>query len=436
MTRTLSIRPALWGIAILFAALTFTACHHTLNIGLTSPPPGFQIPHPGGGGNNNGTPVVVTAVTAAKPGGGTIYAGDQVQIMVTFTGDITPFIVAYGFTGNVVDPATIPAPRTVTASPDQITVTTLASAGGQSCTCNVLIADHDGNLSNKAATITVANQPVNPTNHDPTITAVSDDANCQVTVTVADQDGDDVVVTPAAPASMEALDGTQTITGGNGAFTFSFAPKDVLAGASGNIDFTADDGNGGSASIGANLLCAGITLASDTLYAIPTRPTISVGSPLTILVATGVPAHPFEYLNGVRVTAPQASGINFVGGSLNVGAVGGAAGDADGFWTAMAPSSFLLPPDNFIVRSDAGGGLYGIDFNITPLGGSNQTSASGALFNFQVTFDTPGTYDLGFQDINVVDRTFYQDDSQSTDFFWGDITNSHAGVRSSVVVTP
>jgi hypothetical protein len=257
-----------------------------------------------------------------------------------------------------------------------------------------------------------------------------------VTVNVTDADGDDVTVTPSAPGGMTSLDGTQTIAGGNGSFTFNFIPNDVLAGATGTINFTADDGNGGTASIGANLLCAGVTLAVDTLYAIPTRPSVSVGSPVTILVAMGLPANPFEYLAGVRVAVDQASGFDYVDNSYNIGAVGGLIDDADGIWAGMSPSGgFLPPPDNFILRDDTGDGRWGIDFNVTPLGGHDITAA-GALFNFQATFDTPGTYVLTFQQTDIVDRTYYFDDTQGTNYYWADITNDHPGVRNSITVVP
>jgi hypothetical protein len=282
------------------------------------------------------------------------------------------------------------------------------------------------------------------------VSSTADNTACTVTVTVADPDNDDVTVavTTLPAAFGTAAPANQTVTGGNGDVTFSFSAADLFAGANGDIVFTATtpaDATGVTTT--ATLNCAGITLDADTIYAIPTTGSIAAGDKVTIVVATGVPANPFQYLTGARVTIDQGSGALYVGGtaaaggtadvpgSFNAGAVGGAAGDVDGFWTCMAPGGgFLLPPDNFIQRSDAGGGLYGFDFNVTPLGGSDVTTCEGALFNFQLEIPNPGTYTLGFQDVNVVSRTYYQDGNQTPDYFWGDFSNNHAGVPNSVTV--
>jgi len=94
---------------------------------------------------------------------------------------------------------------------------------------------------------------------------------------------------------------------------------------------------------------------------------------------------------------------------------------------------FLLPPDNFFAESDLGGGLVGIDFNVTPIGGSDITTASGALFSFGATF-AAGENILGFQEASNVDRTYYSDSTQSAHYHWGDIGNDHAGIPNSVRV--
>jgi len=178
--------------------------------------------------------------------------------------------------------------------------------------------------------------------------------------------------------------------------------------------------------------------AADTLYAIPLSSTVAAGDPVTIEVITGDPANPFQYLTGVRVTFPTAAGVDYVKNSFNVGATGGAADDPDGFWTAMGSPTFLLAPDSFYqVTDDVQDGdpaIEALDFNVTPLGGSDVTTGSGPLFNFQVTFANAGTYQLGFQQTFTVNRTYYQDGNQAPDYFWGDITNNHAGVPNSVTV--
>jgi len=420
-----------------------SGCRHTLNVTNIPIPPGFDHPG-GGGGGNNGTPVSISSFSISKPGGGDIHAGDTLNVNVAFGGDIAPFALGYVFNGNCVDPASVPAmPRQVGSSPDAFSVTVLGTAAAGVCTVDVGIADADGNIDTASTSFTIVatggGGGGGPVNHDPTITVAGDDATCSVLVTVADSDGDDVSITQSVPAAMTPLDTDTNVTGGNGSVTFHYAPTDILAGASGTISYTVDDGNGGTATLGGNLFCAGVVLEPDTLYAIPTRDTVNVGSPLTMIVATGDPANPFEYMNGVRITCDATSGFDYVGHSFNVGALGGAADDVDGFWAAMsgiANGDFLLAPDSFYNVQDAGAGLSALDFNITPLGGANIDNGSGALFNFQATFTTAGTYVFGFQEFNIVDRTFYNDDSQGTIYHWGDVTNTHAGVKNSVTVTP
>jgi hypothetical protein len=190
---------------------------------------------------------------------------------------------------------------------------------------------------------------------------------------------------------------------------------------------------------------AGSNIKFDTLYAYPVERHVQPSEPVTIVVASGRPANPFQYMTGVRVTVPQEAGFHYVKNSFNVGAPGGAADDPDGFWAAMEfdPGSateqtrgmnFLLAPDKFYTVVDAGAGLSGLDFNVTPLGGNDTQAAWGPLFNFQATFDYAGRWQLTFQQTNVVNRVYYQDHNQSPDYYWGDVSNNHVGIANSVTV--
>lgn len=174
-----------------------------------------------------------------------------------------------------------------------------------------------------------------------------------------------------------------------------------------------------------------IELASDTLYALPQLATAAVGEAVRVVVATGIPNNPFQYMTGAGLTMPSDG--TYVKGSFNAGAPGGEAGDVDGYWAQMAPAGgFLLAPDSFIVPVDIGNGRVRFDFNLTPLSGSNQFTAKGALFNAQFSFSTAGTKVFRFQQTQGVKRTYYSDDSH--EYFWGDIANAHAGIPNSVDV--
>lgn len=210
---------------------------------------------------------------------------------------------------------------------------------------------------------------------------------------------------------------------------------DIFAGGTGVAEFKAICPEDPSVEISttATVTAMPIVLAADALYAIPLQGSTAVGEPVRIVVATGVPLSPFQYLNGCRVTAP--TGFTYEPASFNVGVPGGATGAADGFWTAMNPGGgFLLAPDNFHQLVSIAPGLDAYSFNVTPLGGSDRTTDSGALFNFEASFSTARTYTLGFQGSSgVISRTYYSDGS-ATEYFWGDITNNHAGVPNSINV--
>jgi len=178
----------------------------------------------------------------------------------------------------------------------------------------------------------------------------------------------------------------------------------------------------------------------DTLYAIPQQTSAAVGAPVRIVVATGAPAHPFQYMNSVRVTF-SAGEPTFVPGSYNVGAVGGAPDYPDGIWASVAPEAFLLPNDYMLSFNnyDAASGRWALDFNVTPILGTAVEGPEGELFNFEVTFAQPGTVQLGFEQFRDVDRAYYSyaESYLGTvhEYYWGDISNDHAGVANTIEVT-
>jgi len=402
----------LLGLGLIILA---SSCH-TLNVGGHNFPQRFSI----------------TGITLspAEPAAGYV-AGTTVTATITFQGVTAPFNFTVTFdngvtpaTQNIVGVAGTNGTGTATATftIDPFLLTDVPA--GKTIKVHVTGTDGAGSSGSADATFKVTGIP----NQNPTISTSFDATTDDVTATVGDPDGDSVTVT-AGTATGISTGAAQTVAGTAGtptagSVTFHFNADDLFNGGAGDVTFTADDGNGGTATSTVHVTIDPFVLDPDTLYAVPLQTSVAAGDPVTVVVATGVPANPFQYLTGVRVTAPQASGFAYVANSFNAGAVGGATGDVDGFWTCMGPTSFLLPQDAFIVRSDAGGGLYGIDFNVTPLGGQDVTTCDGALFNFQASFTTPGTYNLGFQDVNVVSRTYYQDGSQTPDRFWGDITNA------------
>jgi len=168
-----------------------------------------------------------------------------------------------------------------------------------------------------------------------------------------------------------------------------------------------------------------VIFTADALLALAAPTTVAVGEPVTVIVLTTVPAHPLQFINGIGLTIESDADV--VPGSFNIGAMGGATAEADGYWIAMAPSDFLWQPADALLPVYLGHGRCRWDFNVTPVGGSDQTTASGALFNVQFTFSTPGVKTFGFLEVDgaSVKRTYYSD-GDGNEHFWGNMSNEQA----------
>jgi len=387
--------------------VTVVSCD-TLNMG------GLKFPSKG--------PVVTVAVPAGMNG------GVDATWTVTWTSGVGPFTIAMnmgnGTTANVAAGTLATTPFTQVFTMVNPSTTTPATY-----TYNVQVTD-----SNNQVGVATAQYTVGVTlNQDPVIeSAVYTQATKTLVVTASDPDDGETLTVGVVAGGGVSVDAASKVAAATGpvSASFTFQADDFFGGAAaGTADVTVTDTHSGSATqTGIAIVIDPFPLLADHLYCIPLQTSVAVGDPVTVVVATGVPANPFQFLNGAGITIE--SDADKVPETFNVGAPGGAKGATDGYWTPMAPTMFLVPDDGLIAVSDIGGGRERWDFNLTPVGGSDQTTASGALFSYQFSFGSAGTKTFGFEAVNVVNRTYYSD-STSTEFLWGDISNT--GVSSVTV---
>lgn len=164
------------------------------------------------------------------------------------------------------------------------------------------------------------------------------------------------------------------------------------------------------------------------LYAIPSTTTASVGETVTVLIYSGefpLDAQ-FNFLDGAGLTVNE--GADYVDLSYNVGAVGGNADESDGIWETMnpIPVGYIMPQDWMMSWKALHDNptMGRIDLHVCAIGGSNVTNG-GCLLNLGLEFESPGTYTLGFQFFEDVERTRYSD-ATSVIHYWDDISNDHA----------
>lgn len=373
-------------------------------------------------------------ITIVAPAG--MLGGVDANWTVSWTSSSGPFTVAWDF-GNGANPNTVNN-AAVAANNNAVTVNMLNASVTDNANYTVTVTVTDSLARSNSATLAYV---VGPTpNLNPVIdSAVYTEATRTLVVTVSDPDNAqtlDVEVT--VPTGLTVDDATKTASQ-TGPLTASFVwgAEDFIAGGNGTTTITVTDQDNGTATTTANITIPPIVLAADTIYAIPTAGTAAQADTATIMVMTGVPANPFQYLVGANVTMPDW--VTYAANTFNVGAVGGAAGDADGIWgpDGMGVGSFLMGPDSFMFgqeKADFGqAGRHRLELTVVPLGGSDITGESGALCNFGVNFGQAGTATFGFvQATPPIDRTYYRD-AANNNYYWGTLAAGADGVNSTAV---
>ncbi|MBN2082231.1 S8 family serine peptidase [bacterium] len=218
-------------------------------------------------------------------------------------------------------------------------------------------------------------------------------------------------------------------------FTWSTVHNGPLTGITDVTTITVTDNTGLFSQTTARLTMPGISLAYNTLYAIPLQTTAEINEPVTILVASGAPSESFNAMNGVALTVE--SNATYVPDSFNVGDVGGERWEPDGFWLAM-PDCELFGPDDFSISPTAldNGRVFFNGLSIFPVDQTAVAGFSGVLFNLQLVFSETGSYHLGFlqQHLLGVKYTYFTN-TLGQECFWNDIDNRHDGIPYSIDVS-
>ncbi|MBN2082299.1 hypothetical protein JW859_08845 [bacterium] len=238
---------------------------------------------------------------------------------------------------------------------------------------------------------------------------------------------EELTIEVTEPAGFHADTTSQFFNDNDAQAVFAWTIDEPAAGRTGTAQVTVTDKYGLTAEIGTFM--AG--LEPDTLYAIPLATAAVVDEPVRIVVTTGQLPNPFQYLCMAGLTVEQGAAL--VTESINVGAVGGAMRTPDGLWAEMDPSS-LTGTDGWGIHV-GGDARHRWEFYLLPTAGVDLVDAAGDLFNFEFTFSEAGTYILGFEQVTgTVKRTYYEDWDEY-EYYWGDISNNHAGFPNSIVVT-
>jgi len=247
----------------------------------------------------------------------------------------------------------------------------------------------------------------------PTFAAADNTAT--VTFTIDDADGDDVTITLVltAPGSVSMSDDVINAGAGNyGPFVVtltnsSFDPADVT------VDITLDDGTDTvDGSAGGTI--AGITPEnSNSIIIVPSATSVAVGDTFTVTVYVYDLTFPAAYFNSIFI--PYGDGLSPVQGTWNLGATGGGTWDKDGSYWEAFPDAILQVGDGLFLNIEPGA----VVVNCSAMGAGATGSAigdGGPLFNFEMTADTAGTWDLTFTSAS----TYYTEPDGSTQHFFDD----------------
>ncbi len=236
-----------------------------------------------------------------------------------------------------------------------------------------------------------------------------------VTFEITDAEDDDVTITLA----LTAPDGVGISDTEIAATSADYGPFEVTVTNSNfeeaavTVDITLDDGSlQATDSVSGNI--PGITPEnSNSILAIPSATNVSVGDTFTVTVYVYDLTNAAAYFNSIFLT--YGDGLSPVGGSWNLGAVGGGTWDKDGAYWEAFPDPVLPVGDALFLTVEEGAVVVGCSAQgAGPTG--TAVGAGGPLFNFQMTADTAGEWDLAFQTAD----TYYTEPDGSTQHSFDD----------------
>lgn len=365
-------------------------------------------------------------VTVSAPD--SVADGEAADWEASWTGGTPPYTVAWDFGGGAENIEVV-----AEGSPDDRRVTHTLGELDETREFAYLVTVRDslGAASAAGGTYTVLAPPP----PKPSIDEV-DFAGGWLTVTVSEPQGHDVLVWTSELPGLLCSPRTVLVQGGNGTAKFLWLAEDQFRGAGGTALVVAD-APGVQDQAEQLISIPPLELAPDTLYALPLVRWVNAGEPVRIACATGPMARPFFAINMISLTLDDDAVL--VPLSLNPGAPGGASTFLDGYWAGLSQAGVWAPgdpvppmPDNHIPEGRT-------RWSFTIIGGSNDTTRQGMLFNFAVTFSEPGVKRIGFQEFDEVNRTYYCD-NDLLEYFWGTLmadeyaSENVTGVDNLIVV--
>jgi len=252
---------------------------------------------------------------------------------------------------------------------------------------------------------------VGPTqNRAPTVTLTYADG--VLTATAADEDGDELTFTFTVDS------GDVTVTPATIGPTSTYVQTATVAAAGfEDVDFTitvtVDDGMGGTDSDSVSDTLVTPKPPDNAIWMTVDKTTVAVGDTIVLTVWAYNTANPLRYLDSAMVEYEGfgVGGATLTTDTFNLGAVGGDAGDVDGFWTLVPGGNFglvlggisLFGPydaDYFVDDVQVPAGRKYIAVNVSPTftgtPGEAPAGSTGALFNVTLTAETAGTAEFHF----------------------------------------
>ena len=333
------------------------------------------------------------------------FGGEAFTFGVTTTG---PAVVAWewDFGGGAI-------PDTSTSSAPVVTLVNADTENNASYTGTVTVWDADSRYDEFSYDYEVG--PMQ--NQIPEFVGdiVFDDTANTVTFEIIDDDGDDVTITLTltAPGSVGMSDDVIAAGVGNyGPFVVTLTNSSFDA-ADFTLDITLDDGTDTVDGTVSGTLAGIEPDVSNSIIAVPSSTSVAVGETFTVTVYVYDLTAAAAYFNSIFLA--YGDGLSPVGGTWNLGAVGGGTWDKDGSYWEAFPDTVLAVGDALFLTIEPGA----VVVNCSAQGAGPTGTAIGAggpLFNFEMTADTAGDWDLTFTSAS----TYYTEPDGATQHFFDD----------------